>query len=222
MFLLPGDRRALIDIFPGAVLEMDLETGSIERSIPLATSAIHVAIAWISTPGPPTSPTPEPTRTPEPTFTPCSLACAGDCQLNGVVTVDEEIYITNVALGVARMNDCAAGDIDADCKVTVDEVIGAVANALSGCAEGATAHGAAAAASERFANPAAVARRGHSQTLRAVSAVGSPRPREPGAWVSSQPLAAPEESLVRRIGTRARRLRVDAREPTRRSWARTL
>lgn len=135
VFLMPDGRSALIASYPGALYLMALETGEIGRSIPLASSPADVVVAWVPNPGPPTSPTPKPTRTPEPTSTPCALACAGDCQLDGQVTVDEVVFIMNVALGVADLGLCSAADIDADCKVTVDEVVSAVANALGGCTQ---------------------------------------------------------------------------------------
>jgi len=92
-----------------------------------------VIVAWVPNPGPPTSPTPQNTPTPEPTRTPCKLACAGDCGLDDSVTVDEVVFVTNVALGTAPMRDCDAADVNADCSVTVEELVAAVSNALGGC-----------------------------------------------------------------------------------------
>lgn len=94
-------------------------------------------------------PTPTPTHTLEPTVTPTAtateptatptltprppIACLGDCDLNGQVTVDEVITMVNIALGAAPISLCAAGDIDGGGAITVDEIVTAVNLALDGC-----------------------------------------------------------------------------------------
>jgi hypothetical protein len=60
-------------------------------------------------------------------------ACAGDCNNDGQVTVDEIITLVNVALGNTPVADCQAGDTNHDSQVTVDEILTAVNSALSGC-----------------------------------------------------------------------------------------
>jgi hypothetical protein len=60
--------------------------------------------------------------------------CAGDCDGNGQVTVDEILRGVNVALGAATIAACVVADGDGDGQVTIDELIGAVNAALSGCA----------------------------------------------------------------------------------------
>ena len=50
------------------------------------------------------------------------------------VTVDEILILVNLALGNASPLDCAAGDADHDGRITVDEILTAVYNALHGCA----------------------------------------------------------------------------------------
>jgi hypothetical protein len=79
-------------------------------------------------------PTPTPTLTP----TPGPLACVGDCDLNGVVNINEIIRLTNMALGVSvcgngAVQPCVAGDANADCEITVEEIVRAVRNSLEGC-----------------------------------------------------------------------------------------
>ena len=64
---------------------------------------------------------------------PAIAVCAGDCEDDGEVTVDELIKGVNIALGSSALSDCGAFDSSGDGSVTVDEIIGAVNNALSGC-----------------------------------------------------------------------------------------
>ena len=59
--------------------------------------------------------------------------CAGDCDGNGQVSVDEIITLTNIALGEASISLCELGDINGDGQITVDEIQAAVSNALNGC-----------------------------------------------------------------------------------------
>jgi hypothetical protein len=68
--------------------------------------------------------------TPTPTSSP---ACLGDCNGDGVVTVDELITGVNIALGALELDACEEFDGNADGTVTVDELITAVNNALTGC-----------------------------------------------------------------------------------------
>ena len=59
--------------------------------------------------------------------------CAGDCNNNGSVTVDELIKGVNIALGSALIGDCRAFDLNASATITVDELITGVNAALAGC-----------------------------------------------------------------------------------------
>lgn len=60
-------------------------------------------------------------------------ACAGDCNDDGVVTVDELIVGVSIALGTVPAAQCAAMDTSGEGQVTVDELIAAVTMALVGC-----------------------------------------------------------------------------------------
>jgi len=60
-------------------------------------------------------------------------ACSGDCNSDGMVTVDEVLVLVNVALGSANVSTCGAGDVNQDSQITVDEILAAVNNALNGC-----------------------------------------------------------------------------------------
>jgi hypothetical protein len=63
-----------------------------------------------------------------------SAACTGDCNGNGIVSVDELLAGVNIALGVAPLSACASFDTNNDRRVTVDELLAAVNFALTGCA----------------------------------------------------------------------------------------
>jgi len=60
-------------------------------------------------------------------------ACAGDCDGDGEVTVDEILRSVAIALGQRSVEDCPSADTDGDGQVTVDEIVRAVASALGGC-----------------------------------------------------------------------------------------
>lgn len=59
--------------------------------------------------------------------------CAGDCNGDGMVTVDEIVTGVNIVLGTYPVSSCPAADVNGDGSVTVDELLQAVARALDGC-----------------------------------------------------------------------------------------
>jgi hypothetical protein len=61
------------------------------------------------------------------------VACVGDCNGDGQVTINELLTMVNGALGAAPVAACAAGDASADGEITVDEILTGVNNALKGC-----------------------------------------------------------------------------------------
>lgn len=67
-----------------------------------------------------------PTPTPPP-------SCAGDCDGDGAVTINELITGVNIALGTTSVAQCTAFDTDGDGLVAINELIAAVARALDGC-----------------------------------------------------------------------------------------
>jgi cysteine-rich repeat protein len=69
------------------------------------------------------------TRTPTRTPTPCTGACDGGT----AVTVDGLLTMVTIALGNRSVSACQAGDTDRDGRITIDEVLRAVSNALYGC-----------------------------------------------------------------------------------------
>ena len=64
--------------------------------------------------------------------------CAGDCNGNGEVTIDELILGVDIALGTQSVDVCPAFDVNSDGQVTIDELVSAVNNALDGCPATAT------------------------------------------------------------------------------------
>jgi len=72
------------------------------------------------------APEPTPTRTPEP-------SCAGDCNRDEQVTVDEILTGVSIALGSISLAECEAFDGNGDEQVSVDELIGAIDASLIGC-----------------------------------------------------------------------------------------
>ena len=73
--------------------------------------------------------------------------CPGDCNGDGVVTINDLIVGVNIALNSASLDQCSSFDGNDDGSVTVEELIVAVNNALNDC--GRTAGGAAGRPTER-------------------------------------------------------------------------
>lgn len=59
--------------------------------------------------------------------------CAGDCRVDGEVTVDDIIVMVNVALEPAQIESCRAGDENSDGEITVNEIVAGMSNLLNGC-----------------------------------------------------------------------------------------
>jgi hypothetical protein len=62
--------------------------------------------------------------------------CAGDCNGDGAVTVDELVTAVSIALGSAGLERCPAVNVQEDTVVTINELIAAVNAALAGCPAG--------------------------------------------------------------------------------------
>ena len=83
--------------------------------------------------------TPEPTATitatPTVTATPTRgpISCAGDCNGDGEVAINELIQGVNIALDNAAVSTCPAFDRDGDGQVVVSDLIAGVNSALGGC-----------------------------------------------------------------------------------------
>ena len=61
------------------------------------------------------------------------MRCVGDCDGDGHVAINELIAGVGVALGTQPLDACPAFDANHNGTVTIDELIAAVTNALSGC-----------------------------------------------------------------------------------------
>src|SRR5262245_48299936 len=59
--------------------------------------------------------------------------CAGDCNEDGAVSIDDLVKTVNVALSAMPMSACMSADPDSDSKVQIDEVVHAVQNSIRGC-----------------------------------------------------------------------------------------
>jgi len=59
--------------------------------------------------------------------------CTGDCDGDGMVTVNEIVTALNIGLGARPITDCPAADSGGDGSVTVDEIVAALNFALNGC-----------------------------------------------------------------------------------------
>jgi hypothetical protein len=134
----------------GAELPVSVSNGSIQIGGGPTPTATETPKPPTGTPGTPTrTPTRTTTRTVTETAAPTSTrtvgpsatvtqtvepsGCAGDCDGNGNVTVDELIKGVNIALGTAGIELCPSFDTNESESVTVEELIKGVNNALSGC-----------------------------------------------------------------------------------------
>ena len=62
-----------------------------------------------------------------------TLACAGDCNGDGSVVINELLLGVNIAIGLLPVGQCPAFDTNASSSVEINELIAAVRNALEGC-----------------------------------------------------------------------------------------
>lgn len=61
--------------------------------------------------------------------------CMGDCDDSGSVSVAELIRGVDIALGASAADVCAAFDLNADARVTVDELVAGVGASIFGCGQ---------------------------------------------------------------------------------------
>lgn len=98
-----------------------------------ATAAPTLAPSLTSTPTAVPSATPTLTIAPAVTPTPTPrVACSGDCDGSGDVTVNEIITLVNIALGTAEQTACAHG-IPSAAAVDITLIVQAVNSALTNC-----------------------------------------------------------------------------------------
>ncbi len=59
--------------------------------------------------------------------------CAGDCNADGSVAINELLLGVNIAIGLQPLSACGVFDADGSSSVEINELIAAVRNALDGC-----------------------------------------------------------------------------------------
>jgi hypothetical protein len=95
--------------------------------------------------------------------------CAGDCDGDGRVLIDEVVTAVGIALEQTALDACSAADGDGDGQVRVNELVTAVSRALGVCAE-----------------PSATP---------TTAVTPSPTSGHTPSWTSRQPLPAPRQEL---------------------------
>src|SRR5262249_22230811 len=112
-------------------------TGPTTSTPPLTATAAGPDAPTATATAVPPSPTPtateSPTATQVPSPTPTAIACVGDCNGDGVVTINELILAVNIALGLEPISACPAIDANHSREVTIEELIRPIANAQNGC-----------------------------------------------------------------------------------------
>ena len=66
-------------------------------------------------------------------ITTAAAGCVGDCGHNGTVTVDNVVLMTSIALGTQPSTSCDTGNGAHPGRITVDQILAAVNNALTRC-----------------------------------------------------------------------------------------
>jgi len=95
-----------------------------------ATSTVAASPSPAASPTPPAAATASATPPPSATPTP---RCVGDCNVDGIVAIDELVHAVAIAGGADGTASCAALDRDGDGVVSIAEVVAAVGGALAGC-----------------------------------------------------------------------------------------
>lgn len=63
-----------------------------------------------------------------------AATCSGDCNGDGMVTVNELLLAVNIAtMESVPVELCPSADMDGDGSVTIDEIVVEVGHALNGC-----------------------------------------------------------------------------------------
>ncbi len=69
---------------------------------------------------------------------PSALECAGDCNGNGTIGIDELVVQVAISLQAQPLARCLAADTNGDTLVSIDELVRGVSGALYGCVPAAT------------------------------------------------------------------------------------
>ena len=105
-----ADRQPFGTVARGNVAVVDTVTDTVLTKITVGENPTSVAVADTS---PPT--------------------CAGDCNGDGRVAIDELLLAVNIALGSAPIDQCPLLDSNGDDTATVNEILAAVDDTLAGC-----------------------------------------------------------------------------------------
>jgi hypothetical protein len=81
----------------------------------------------------PPTPTSSPSASEPPTAVPTPGRCVGACAGENRVALADLVKAVNIALATLPLSACEAADANGDRRVTVDELVVAVNNALNGC-----------------------------------------------------------------------------------------
>ena len=108
-------------------------TASATANAPTATATAAQSAGATATTTAATVTETETMATPTATASQPPPGCVGDCDGNGTVIISELITGVNIALDRANVAVCRAFDTTSDGRVTIDELVAAVGNALGGC-----------------------------------------------------------------------------------------
>ncbi|HSQ01559.1 MAG TPA: hypothetical protein VL049_30415 [Candidatus Dormibacteraeota bacterium] len=120
----PSATRTATDTPSATATPLASATGSATVTTTPTASLTATAVA---------SATPLDTATATATATSAPPACAGDCNGDGSVAVNELITGVNIALGNSTVANCRSFDRNGDGSVSINELIAAVNAALNGC-----------------------------------------------------------------------------------------
>jgi YVTN family beta-propeller protein len=106
-----GDHLYAVDVTSEVVWVVASSSQAVVTSIQVGSEPVAIAIA-VAQPSQP---------------------CAGDCDGDNQVAVNELVTMVNIALG-SNAVQCSAGDTDHDSMIAISELVAAVNRALTGCA----------------------------------------------------------------------------------------
>ena len=106
-------------------------TPTVERTTP--ATIVTATVTRTRTPTHTRTPSMTPTG-PTPTVTPTGLfACAGDCNGDSTVRVNELVVMVRIAVSEEPLDQCEAGDANHDGTIQIPDLIEAVNHGLNGC-----------------------------------------------------------------------------------------
>jgi hypothetical protein len=119
----PADPHDPFQLTPTPTLTPSKTPRSTQTPTPSATATSTQRVFVTRTATPPSTAT----------ATVTAIPCAGDCNGDGEVHINELIAAVNIALETMPVSACGACDTNGDGRVSINELIAAVIHALSGC-----------------------------------------------------------------------------------------